>query len=38
MILPIVAIGDPVLKTLAKDLPPDLPATELTKLVEDMGT
>jgi len=36
MILPIVAIGDPVLKTLAKDLPPDLPATELTKLVEDM--
>jgi len=36
MILPIVAIGDPVLKTLAKDLPPDLPAAELTKLVEDM--
>jgi peptide deformylase len=36
MILPIVAIGDPVLKTLAKDLPADLPATELQKLVEDM--
>ncbi|MGI4740658.1 MAG: peptide deformylase [Janthinobacterium lividum] len=36
MILPIVAIGDPVLKTLAKDLPTDLPAAELTKLVEDM--
>lgn len=36
MILPIVAIGDPVLKTLAKDLPADLPATELEKLVQDM--
>jgi len=36
MILPIVAIGDPVLKTLAKDLPADLPATDLHKLVEDM--
>lgn len=36
MILPIVAIGDPVLKTLAKDLPADLPATELQKLVQDM--
>ncbi len=36
MILPIVAIGDPVLKTLAKDLPADLPAAELTKLVQDM--
>ncbi|TDN38974.1 peptide deformylase [Hymenobacter sp. UV11] len=36
MILPIVAIGDPVLKTLAKELPSDLPAAELTKLVEDM--
>ncbi len=36
MILPIVAIGDPVLKTLAKDLPADLPAAELTKLVADM--
>ncbi len=36
MILPIVAIGDPVLKTLAKDLPADLPAAELQKLVQDM--
>ena len=36
MILPIVAIGDPVLKTLAKDLPADLPATDLHKLVQDM--
>jgi len=36
MILPIVAIGDPVLKTLAKDLPTDLPAADLQKLVEDM--
>jgi len=36
MILPIVAIGDPVLKTLAKDLPADLPAADLQKLVEDM--
>ncbi|RZL16288.1 MAG: peptide deformylase [Hymenobacter sp.] len=36
MILPIVAIGDPVLKTLAKDLPTDLPASELQKLVQDM--
>ena len=36
MILPIVAIGDPVLKTLAKNLPADLPATELQKLVQDM--
>jgi peptide deformylase len=36
MILPIVAIGDPVLKTLAKDLPTELPATELQKLVQDM--
>ena len=36
MILPIVAIGDPVLKTLAKDLPTDLPAPELQKLVQDM--
>lgn len=36
MILPIVAIGDPVLKTLAKDLPADLPAADLRKLVEDM--
>ena len=36
MILPIVAIGDPVLKTLAKDLPADLPAADLEKLVQDM--
>ena len=36
MILPIVAIGDPVLKTLAKDLPADLPAADLHKLVQDM--
>lgn len=36
MILPIVAIGDPVLKTLAKDLPADLPAADLQKLVDDM--
>lgn len=36
MILPIVAIGDPVLKTLAKDLPADLPAADLQKLVVDM--
>jgi peptide deformylase len=36
MILPIVAIGDPVLKTLAKDLPTDLPAADLQKLVQDM--
>ena len=36
MILPIVAIGDPVLKTLAKDLPADLPAADLQKLVQDM--
>ena len=36
MILPIVAIGDPVLKTLAKELPADFPAADLTKLVQDM--
>ena len=36
MILPIVAIGDPVLKTLAKSLPPDLPAADLSQLVQDM--
>ena len=36
MILPIVAIGDPVLETLAKDLPTDLPAADLQKLVQDM--
>ena len=36
MILPIVAIGDPVLKTLAKNLPADLPAADLSQLVQDM--
>ena len=36
MILPIVAIGDPVLKTLAKNLSPDLAPAELQKLVQDM--
>ena len=36
MILPIVAIGDPVLKARAKDLPTDLPADELKQLVQDM--
>ena len=36
MIHSIVAIGDPVLKTKAKNLAPDLPAAELQKLVADM--
>jgi peptide deformylase len=36
MIYPIVAFGDPVLKTRAKDIPADLPATELQQLVADM--
>ncbi len=36
MIYPIVAIGDPVLKTRAKDLPADLPAAELQELVQNM--
>ncbi|WP_151086156.1 peptide deformylase [Hymenobacter baengnokdamensis] len=36
MILPIVAIGDPVLKTLAKAIPAELPAAELSQLVQDM--
>ena len=36
MIYSIVAIGDPVLKTKAKNLAPDLPAAELQKLVADM--
>ena len=36
MILPIVAIGDPVLKARAKDLPADQPAAELHQLVQDM--
>ena len=36
MIYPIVAIGDPVLKTKAKNLPADLPATDMQQLVADM--
>ena len=36
MIYPIVAVGDQVLKTRAKDLAPDLPAAELSQLVQDM--
>ncbi|MGI4743277.1 MAG: peptide deformylase [Janthinobacterium lividum] len=36
MIYPIVAVGDPVLKTRAKDLPADLPAAELQELVQNM--
>ena len=36
MIYPIVAIGDPVLKTKAKNLPADLPATEMRQLVANM--
>ena len=36
MILPIVAIGDLVLKARAKNLPADLPADELQQLVQDM--
>ncbi|UYZ62465.1 peptide deformylase [Hymenobacter weizhouensis] len=36
MIYPIVAYGDPVLKTPAKDLPADFPAAELQQLVQDM--
>ncbi|MBF9141555.1 peptide deformylase [Hymenobacter properus] len=36
MIYPIVAIGDPVLKTKAKNLPADLPAAELKQLIADM--
>ena len=36
MIYPIVAIGDPVLKARAKDIPADLPAADLQKLVADM--
>ncbi|MCB2378436.1 peptide deformylase [Hymenobacter sp. BT635] len=36
MIYPIVAFGDPVLKTRAKDIPADMPATELKQLVADM--
>jgi len=36
MIYPIVAVGDPVLKARARDLPADLPAAELAQLVRDM--
>ncbi|PJJ53042.1 peptide deformylase [Hymenobacter chitinivorans] len=36
MIYPIVAFGDPVLKTRAKDIPADLPAAELKQLIDDM--
>ena len=36
MIYSIVAIGDPVLKTKAKNLAADLPAAELAQLVQDM--
>ena len=36
MIYSIVAIGDPVLKTKAKNLPADLPATDMQQLVADM--
>ncbi|KAA9333146.1 peptide deformylase [Hymenobacter busanensis] len=36
MIYPIVAYGDPVLKTRAKDIPADFPAAELQKLIADM--
>ena len=36
MIYPIVAIGDPVLKTRAKDLSADLPAAELKELIQNL--
>jgi peptide deformylase len=36
MIYSIVAIGDPVLKTKAKNIPADLPAAELKQLIADM--
>src|SRR4028118_1343474 len=36
MIHSIVAIGDPVLKTKAKNLPADLPAADLQQLIADM--
>ena len=36
MIYPIVAVGDPVLKARAKDLPADFDAAELHQLVQDM--
>ncbi|MCA8833219.1 peptide deformylase [Hymenobacter pini] len=36
MIYPIVAFGDPVLKTKAKPLPADFPAAELKQIIADM--
>ncbi|UOQ73040.1 peptide deformylase [Hymenobacter cellulosilyticus] len=36
MIYPIVAFGDPVLKSRAKDIPAELPADELKQLIDDM--
>jgi peptide deformylase len=36
MIYPIVAVGDQVLKTRAKDIAADLPAADLSQLVQDM--
>ena len=36
MIYPIVAVGDPVLKTRAKDLPTEFSPAELHQLVQDM--
>ncbi|MGY2130990.1 peptide deformylase [Hymenobacter sp. HD11105] len=36
MIYPIVAFGDPVLKTLAKDIPADFAPQELSQLIADM--
>ncbi|WP_139925294.1 peptide deformylase [Hymenobacter sp. DG01] len=36
MIYPIVAFGDPVLKTPAKDIPADFPAAELKQIIADM--
>lgn len=36
MIYPIVAFGDPVLKTPAKDIPADFPPAELQQLIADM--
>ncbi|MET4105785.1 peptide deformylase [Hymenobacter sp. UYP22] len=36
MIYPIVAFGDPVLKTKAKPIPADFPAAELQQIIADM--
>jgi|SRR6476661_9649647 len=36
MIYPIVAVGDPVLKTRARNIAADLPAEDLNKLIADM--